>query len=558
MAPAAVRFGWNGTRLNGRGHLGLDGENLHLSGDLGGGARVDLRATRAQVTGWQRISVQRIGLRLRDGAGNHQQALRVLEFESGADAERLVAWLPGDATRSSLVRRWYEEHLGPYRREAFASYAIAALLVVCYVLQAFNAGALAFDAQRLFAQGANLPAQTLSGEPWRLLSAVFLHADFGHLFGNLVTLVALAPYVERLYGRPALLALFTGAGLVGSAVDLFTNFSTVAVGASGAVFGVLGALLAYPLRRPGQLPLASMRVILALGGLYMAWSLKQGFDGIGINNSAHVSGLLAGFVLGLLLAPPFEREHRPPTLKLAAAGAVVLVLAGCAVAVAVARGSDNFRLARLLSDLADRAEQLDGDCRVAAARVQADPRAGRSDYQAACVAPLDEVEASLRELAPRDATLSQQVAEQLVQVERRRDAHRAAIGTLVDAAGQQPADAARTGALAACDRALALLDGPEAADAPARVRDGCVGGLDHALELLASSPARSPDALRRQHASRVLWRAEREAYAGMQRAIEAADAAAFSRAVDALDRARSAHAVATRSPPSPPKPTGKG
>jgi membrane associated rhomboid family serine protease len=551
MAPVAVRFGWNGARLNGHGHLGLDGESLRLSGQLGGGPPIDLHATRAQVTGWQRISAQRIGLRLRADGGNGQLPLRVLEFERNTDAERLVAWLPGSASHSSLVRRWYEERLGPYRREALASYAIAGLLLACYVLQAINSGTLAFDAQRLFAQGANLPPQTLSGEPWRLLTAMFLHADFGHLLGNLVTLVALAPYVERLYGRPALLAVFLGAGLAGSAVDLFTNFSIVAVGASGAVFGVVGALLAYPLRRPGQLPLASMRAILALGGLYLAWSLKQGFDSVGIN-SAHVSGLVAGFVLGLLLAPPFERERRPPTVALAAAAALLIALAGCAVAIAVARGSDNFRLARLLSDLADRAGALDAGCQAATSRLLADPRDGRAAYHDACVAPLEAVDAELRRLAPADPTLDQQVAEQLARIARRRDANSTFLASLGDVADRRPAEAARANALAACDRALALLDGAAAAEVAPRLRESCIGGFDRALDLLAKAPARSPEALRRQHAARTLWRAERDAYARMERAVVAADAEAFGRAVDALDQARSAHAVVTRAPPGQP------
>ncbi len=549
MAPVAVRFAWNGSRLTGRGHLGFDGESLRLSGTLRGGAPIDLNATRAQVSGWQRISAQRIGLRLREAGGNDQLPLRALEFERGSDAERLVAWLPGTASRSSLVRRWYEERLGPYRREALASYAIAAVLLACFVLQAVNGGALTFDAQRLFTQGANLPSSTLSGESWRLLTAVFLHADFGHLLGNLVTLVALAPYVERLYGRPALFAVFLGAGLAGSAVDLFTNFSVVAVGASGAVFGVLGALLSYPLRRRGQLPLASMRAILALGGLYVAWSLKQGLDTAGINNSAHVSGLVAGLVLGLLLAPPFERERRPPTLALAAAGALLLVMAGSAVAVAVARGSDNYRMVQVLSGLGARARALDGTCQAATSRLRSDPRDGRDDYEAACVAPLDAVEAELRRLAPGDAALALQVAEQLARIARRRDANRALVASVGDVADRQPAEAARADALAACERALRLLDGPTPADAAPRLREACVGGFDRALDLLAKAPARSPEALRRQHAARTLWRAEREAYARMERAVTATDAAAFEHAVDALDQARSAHAVATRTPP---------
>jgi hypothetical protein len=222
------------------------------------------------------------------------------------------------------------------------------------------------------------------------------------------------------------------------------------------------------------------------------------------------------------------------------------------VAVAVARGGDNFRLARLLSDLADRAPALDASCQAATTRLLADPRDGRDAYHDACVAPLDAVEAELRGLAPGDETLELQVAEQRARIARRRDVNRTFLASLGDVADRQPAEAARANALADCDRALALLDGAGAGEAAARLREACVGGFDRALALLAKAPARSPEALRRQHAARTLWRAERDAYARMERAVVAADAEAFGRAVDALDRARSAHAVATRAPPRKP------
>lgn len=545
LAPAPVRFAWGARRPNGEGHLALDADVLRLSGEVAGRGRIEFSALRSQVSGWQRLGPGRIGLRLRAAAGGGQEPLRLLEFAQPADAERLVAWLPPAATRSSLVRRWYEERLGPYRREAWASHAIAALLAVCYLVQALQAGGLAFDAPTLLAHGANYPPQTLSGEGWRLLSAVFLHADFGHLLGNLVTFLALAPYVERLYGRAALPALFVGAGLAGSAMDLWTNYGIVAVGASGAVFGVVGALLAYPLRRPGHLPLGSIRAILAFGGLYTAWSLKQGFDGIGVNNSAHLTGLAAGFVLGLALAPPFERERRPAWLPLAAAGALLLVLLACAGAIAAARRADDFRLSRLVTELDTRAADLDSACQSAAKLAQRDPGAGAAAFDAACVRALADIESRLRALSPRDPGLRALRAEQLAALARRLAAHAAAAAHFDDLAALRPAAAARAAALDACGGALDGLDGNGAATALRALREDCIGGLDRALALLdAARPAR-PETLRWLHASRALWRVERAGFERITHAVARGDVDGFQRAIADIEAARNAFATAT-------------
>lgn len=545
MSPAAVRFGWNSGRLNGQGHIGFAGDVLQLQGRTGsdgGGLVVDLRATRGQVLGWQRLSARRIGLRLRAAAGNGQEGLRMLEFTQDADADRLVAWLPGTGTRSNLIRRWYEDRLGPYRRQALATYAISIVIVACFILQVLRAGGLSFDAATLYAHGANLPMQTLAGEPWRLLSAVFLHGDSGHLIGNLIAFLALAPYVERLYGRPALITIFLGAGLAGSAVDIFSHFSTVAVGASGAVFGVLGALLAYPLRRRGQLPLASMRVILAVGGLYMIWSLKQGFDAEGVNNSAHVSGLIAGFVLGLVLAPPFEIERRSPLLPLAAVGALGVVVLGCGLAFAAGRGSDDYRLARLIESIQLRSKDIDSACQSAQKLVQADPAAGRAGFEAACVAGLDAIEQQVRALAPSDEGLRALVAEQLAQIARRRETNQMAAHVFSDIARIQPADEARSAALDGCDRALDALESQSPRVVGRRLREECLGPLDRAIGMLESANASSPEALQYQQRARSLWQNERQSLARIERALLGNDADAFDAAVDALNAARAAHA----------------
>jgi membrane associated rhomboid family serine protease len=551
LQAVPVRFAWNSGRPNGEGHLGFEGDVLRLSGRVdgrGGGLAVDLRATRAQVLGWQRLGPTRIGLRLRLPAGGGQEGLRLLDFSDATAADRVVGWLPVDGSRASLVRRWYEDRLGPYRKRALGTYVVAAVLAVCYVLQALSARALSFDVPTLLGHGANQPLTMLAGEPWRMLTAVFLHADFGHLLGNLMVLLALGPYVERLYSRPGLIGLFLGAGLVGSATDIFTNFTTVGVGASGAIFGVVGALLAYPIRRPGQLPLASIRVILAVGGLYMVWSLTQGFGQDGINNSAHVSGLVAGFLLGLVLAPPFQQDDRPDLLPLAAVATLLGVLVVCALAVVAGRASDDFRLASLIDQLGSRAADIDRQCAAAGEAARADPAKGRMAYEAACVTDLDGVEAQLRALSPADPRLKAVVAERLATIVSRREGNRGTARLFADIAALQPADEARIEALRGCDAALdRLRDDPPAAIS-ARLRESCIAALDRALGMLDGVRPESPAVRAYRDSSQALWRAERSAYARIDTAVLRGDPRAFESAVDELAAAREAHAERTAQP----------
>ncbi len=150
-------------------------------------------------------------------------------------------------------------------------------------------------------RGALVPALVAQGEAWRLLSSMFLHAGFAHLALNMLSLYFLGSFVENAFGRGRFLALYLLSGLSGGIAYLyFGGFGTPAVGASGAIFGLLGGVLGYALRRgtfSWQNPVIRQLLILLAINLYIGLSIPN------VSNTAHMGGLAGGFAFGYLVAP---------------------------------------------------------------------------------------------------------------------------------------------------------------------------------------------------------------------------------------------------------------
>jgi len=166
----------------------------------------------------------------------------------------------------------------------------------------------------------------MHGRWWTLISAIYLHGSLLHLVFNLLWVRQLAPEVEELFGRSRLTVIFTMGGVVGFiASDLMSVPSSV--GASGAIFGLLGALVSYGRTRGGAFGVAIMRQ-------YGHWALILfilGFLMPGVNNLAHAGGFVGGYLAGALLG---SRERRPerPADDLAAAVVIVLTVASFVLA----------------------------------------------------------------------------------------------------------------------------------------------------------------------------------------------------------------------------------
>ncbi|SNC74616.1 rhomboid protease GluP [Hymenobacter gelipurpurascens] len=149
--------------------------------------------------------------------------------------------------------------------------------------------------------GANFSPLTLHGEPWRLVTSCFLHGGPAHLLLNMSSLVFLGLMTEGLTGRWRLLLVYLLSGVGGSLLSLWWHTQGVlSVGASGAVFGLYGLLLATLALHPTSFDRSARRTVLLFIFYLMASSLAGGLETHATDNAAHVGGLLSGLVLGSL------------------------------------------------------------------------------------------------------------------------------------------------------------------------------------------------------------------------------------------------------------------
>ncbi|MDE0737384.1 MAG: rhomboid family intramembrane serine protease, partial [Pirellulaceae bacterium] len=155
----------------------------------------------------------------------------------------------------------------------------------------------------LIAWGANSGPQTLGGESWRLLSCTFLHIGLIHIGMNMFVLWQIGNILERLTGNVGFLVLYLGSGVIASLVSVYYNSSVVSAGASGAVFGTFGGLVAF-LYRNSDGGLEIFKPLLTSVTKILLLNLVLGFMIPGIDMAAHVGGLIAGLLLGAILRRP--------------------------------------------------------------------------------------------------------------------------------------------------------------------------------------------------------------------------------------------------------------
>jgi rhomboid protease GluP len=188
---------------------------------------------------------------------------------------------------------------------------------VVATLQAGKGGGLsllwALDGEALYRLGALWKPAILSGEFYRLVTAMFLHAGLIHIGFNMMVLMDIGPVVEEVYGSARFLFLYTTTGIAGFILSAFTPFRphpALGIGASGAILGLVGLMIAITTRRGGS-------AMQALRSRLISWVVSIfvfGFIMSGVDNWAHGGGLLSGFLLGKVIA---DREPmNPAELKL--------------------------------------------------------------------------------------------------------------------------------------------------------------------------------------------------------------------------------------------------
>lgn len=190
----------------------------------------------------------------------------------------------------------------------YITYVLLASIVIVWGLMELSGGSS--NTQVLLAFGANAGWEILAnGEVWRLFTSMFLHIGFMHLAFNAYALFIFGVEMERLYGSDRYLVVYILSGLLGSLLSFAARGPNVlSAGASGAIFGVIGMNLAYfYMHRDSFGHFGRQRMISTV--VIIVINLVFGFTVPGIDNFAHLGGLVGGFVLGWGLAPRYEVDR---------------------------------------------------------------------------------------------------------------------------------------------------------------------------------------------------------------------------------------------------------
>lgn len=149
-----------------------------------------------------------------------------------------------------------------------------------------------------------------NGEVYRLFTSMFLHFGIEHLVNNILVLFVLGSRLEQVIGKLRFLFIYLAGGMAGNIFSLILELRnqdfSVSAGASGAVFAVMGAMIYVVIRNKGWLGDLSMRQILVMA----VFSLYFGFTSSGVDNAAHIGGMIAGFVLAVLIWHPRKKRDQ--------------------------------------------------------------------------------------------------------------------------------------------------------------------------------------------------------------------------------------------------------
>ena len=190
-----------------------------------------------------------------------------------------------------------------YGKKAYVNGLLIALNVLFFLYLEITGSSE--DTYFMYTKGAMFaPAVLEDGEYYRLLTAMFMHFGIRHIMNNMLVLFVIGDNLERALGHVKYLIFYLLCGIGSNWVSMMahsTDTMTVSAGASGAIFGVVGGLLYVVTANKGRLEDLSTRQLVIM----IFFSLYLGYTSTGVDNTAHLSGLVIGIVLAIIL------YHRP-------------------------------------------------------------------------------------------------------------------------------------------------------------------------------------------------------------------------------------------------------
>ncbi|MDY3798490.1 MAG: rhomboid family intramembrane serine protease [Bacilli bacterium] len=175
------------------------------------------------------------------------------------------------------------------------------IMGICFIM--FLITGMGNDTGVLIEYGANLDVLVKNGEYYRLLTSMFLHSGLFHLFFNMYALYIIGPQVESFFGKTKYLIIYLLSGISGSLLSVAFNVNTVSVGASGAIFGLFGALLYFGYNYRGYLGNVIKSQILPV----VIINLIFGFISTGVDVAGHIGGLIGGIIVSSVLGSSDEK-----------------------------------------------------------------------------------------------------------------------------------------------------------------------------------------------------------------------------------------------------------
>ncbi|MCU1412244.1 MAG: Membrane associated serine protease, rhomboid family [Rhodoglobus sp.] len=196
----------------------------------------------------------------------------------------------------------------PTSTQPVVTWSIIAVTVLVFILQNLPGSPIS-------ALGVYRPQLTLLA-PWTMITALFLHASILHILFNMYSLFVFGPIIERLIGRVRFLALYLISGFGGSVAVLLLSPDGGVLGASGAIFGLMGAFFVIQRRLGGN----NLQILIVIG-----INLAAGFFLSGISWQAHVGGLVAGAAVAAVYLRTRRREDRRAQVLLVVGIVVALI-----------------------------------------------------------------------------------------------------------------------------------------------------------------------------------------------------------------------------------------
>jgi rhomboid protease GluP len=232
-------------------------------------------------------------------------AIKIDDNKAAIDALRAatIQALETEAQTTAAVN----EAMNLHSSKLYVTYAIIAINVLVFVLMLIDGAGIMGDNSLVHIKwGANYAPLTLTGDWWRLITSTFIHFGIIHVGMNMYCLYTVGVYLEPMLGKSKYIVAYLCTGVFASLVSLWWHKEPViSAGASGAVFGMFGLFLA--LLTTNLIPKQVRQSLLQSIGIFIAFNLFYGMKG-GVDNAAHVGGLVSGFVIGYLYVYCIKKE----------------------------------------------------------------------------------------------------------------------------------------------------------------------------------------------------------------------------------------------------------